>query len=77
MKTPSNEWSNIKGTKRTRLIAERKKLKLTQAQLAEKLNVSKATISHLENSRVNPGFELSIKYEELLNLSFEILFPDL
>jgi len=77
VKTPSSEWSNVKGAKRTRLITERKKLKLTQAQLADQVGVSTSAIGLLESSRMKPGFELSLRLQEFFNQPFEILFPDL
>ncbi|BAQ11353.1 hypothetical protein OXB_2882 [Bacillus sp. OxB-1] len=73
----SNEYKNIKGTKRVRLIAERKKAGLTQAQLAEKIGCSTATISHLELGRMNPGLNISLGLERLFQQPYEVLFPDL
>jgi putative transcriptional regulator len=76
-KAPSQEWSNIKGVKRDRLTLERKKRKLTQGELADLMGVSTATISHLENGRMQPSLELSLELPNFFNLSFETLFPDL
>lgn len=75
-KFPSQEWINIKSTKRDRLISERQKLGLTQKEFADLFNVSKATISHLENGRTEPNLDLSIAIPEKLSLPFETLFPD-
>ncbi|UQD53333.1 hypothetical protein C0971_15880 [Bacillus methanolicus] len=74
---PSKEWSNLKGLKRNRLILERKKRDLTQGQLAELIGVPTSTISHLENGRIKPNLDVALALQELFQLSFEILFPDL
>ncbi|MGM1022975.1 MAG: helix-turn-helix transcriptional regulator [Bacillota bacterium] len=76
-KFPSQEWSQVKGAKRHRLISERKKRKLTQAQLAMQMGVSTAYISSLENGRVAPGIELAINLQAFFDLPYEVLFPDL
>lgn len=77
VKTTSEELCNIKGVKRERLILERKKRKLTQGQLGELLGVKAALISHLENGRVKPSLEITLGLQEIFELPFEILFPDL
>lgn len=76
-KAPSQEWSNIKGVKRERLILERKKRKLKQAELAALIGVSTSTISHLENGRMKPSLDVTLALQELFNLPFEVLFPEL
>jgi putative transcriptional regulator len=76
VKAPSTEWSNVKSTKLERLIFERKKRKMSQADVAAKLRVSVAMISHIENGRMKPGADVSIKLEMLFGLPYEILFPD-
>ncbi|WP_342537299.1 helix-turn-helix transcriptional regulator [Sporosarcina sp. FSL K6-3508] len=73
----SMEYRNLKGSKRERLIAERKRAGLTQTQLAKKLGCSTATISHLELGRVKPGLDISLGLESYFKRPFEILFPDL
>ena len=73
----SSEYRNVKGSKRERLIAERKRAGLTQTQLAKKLGCSTATISHLELGRVKPGLDISLGLESYFQQPFEILFPDL
>lgn len=75
-KSPSQEWSNIKSVKRERLILERKKKGLTQAQLATLLGVSTGTISYLENGRMNPNVDIALGMQEIFKVPFEILFPD-
>lgn len=73
----SSEYRNLKGPRRERLIVERKKIGLTQAQLAEKIGCSTATISHLELGRMKPGLDVSLCLEILFEQPFEVLFPDL
>lgn len=76
-KYPSQEWQNIKSTNRQRLISERKRRGWKQSQLAEMLSVSTSMISHLENGRLNPGLDVSMRLQELFGLPLEVLFPDL
>ncbi|OES45841.1 helix-turn-helix transcriptional regulator [Domibacillus iocasae] len=75
-KTPSQEFSNVKSAKLDRLISERKKRKMKQSDVAAKLNVSIAMISHIENGRVKPSADISLGLEMLFDLPYEILFPD-
>lgn len=77
MKPSSLEYHSLKGAKRTRLIQERKKLGLTQKELAKKLGCSVSTIAHLESGRMKPGLEISMKLEQLFGQPYEIIFPDL
>ncbi|MEA0563314.1 helix-turn-helix transcriptional regulator [Lysinibacillus irui] len=74
---PCNEFRNLKGSKRERLIAERKAKGLTQTQLGKLVGCSASMISSLELGKVNPSVEISIQLEEILSIpSFE-LFSDL
>ena len=73
---PSQEFRNLKGVKLERLITERKKRKMRQADVAAALNVSTSTISHIESGRVKPSVDVSIGLEMLFNLPYETLFPD-
>ncbi|MFX8004454.1 helix-turn-helix domain-containing protein [Acinetobacter baumannii] len=57
-------------------MAERKKRKLSQSDIASMLGVSTATISHLENGRQKPSLELALGLQQLFNLPYETLFPD-
>ncbi|WP_083671655.1 helix-turn-helix transcriptional regulator [Viridibacillus sp. FSL H7-0596] len=75
--TPSEEFQNLKGAKRERLILERKKKGLTQKQLGEIVGCSTATISHLESGRMEPGVDLSMELEMFFGVSPFDLFPDL
>lgn len=53
---------------------ERARLNLTQAQLAETLEVSRQTIHAIEKNKFNPSVILAIKMAKLFNLSVEELF---
>ncbi|WP_313469888.1 helix-turn-helix transcriptional regulator [Lysinibacillus sp.] len=74
---PSNEFRNLKGSKRKRLIAERKSKGLTQAQLGEIVGCSASMISAIERGRAKPGLEVSMKLETALETSSLELFCDL
>ena len=53
---------------------ERARLDLTQADLAEKLGVSRQTIHAIEKNKFNPSVILAIKMAHLFKLSVEELF---
>ena len=74
---PSQEFQNIKGPKRERLIAERKSKGFTQGQLAEIVGCSTALISHLELGRVKPSIEVAMQLEKTFETPSFKLFPDL
>ncbi len=74
---PSEEFRNIRGPKRERLIAERKARGFSQSQLAKLIGCSTAMICHLENGRLNPNAEISMQLESVLETPFFELFPDL
>lgn len=52
----------------------RKELKMNQALLAEKLDVSRQTISSLENGRYNPSLILAFKIANLFEKKIEEVF---
>jgi len=52
----------------------RKKNDLSQSQLAEILEVSRQTISSLENGRYNPSILLAFKIARHFDLSIEEIF---
>lgn len=52
----------------------RKKLNLTQEDVAKKLNVTRQTINAIENNKYNPSLELAIKLSRLLDVAVEELF---
>lgn len=53
---------------------ERARLDLTQAELAERLQVSRQTIHAIEKNKFNPSVVLAIKMAKLFKLSVEELF---
>ncbi len=59
---------------RNRLEEIRKQTGLTQEELAEKLEVSRQTISSLESGRYNPSILLAFKIAKMFNLSIEEIF---
>lgn len=75
-KPPSKAWGDIKDVKRVKLVAERKKKRLTQGQLANEIGVSTSLISHLENGRVKPTVDIALKLQEFYCSTHEELFPD-
>lgn len=52
----------------------RKQLKLTQDELAQKLDVTRQTINAIENNKYNPTLELAIKMAKFLGVPVEQLF---
>ncbi|WP_312754072.1 helix-turn-helix transcriptional regulator [Rummeliibacillus suwonensis] len=74
---PSEEFKNLKGPKRERLILERKKRGFTQKQLGDLAGCSAQTIGRLESGRMNPNVDLSMQLEQILETTFFELFPDL
>lgn len=76
-KSSSKEFHAIKGSKRERLILERKSRGITQSELGKIIGCSKTTVSHLELGRMKPSLNLSLELEKHFGLPFEILFPDL
>ena len=56
-----------------RLKGVRKQLGLTQEQLGEELNVTKASISAWENGREAPGFRLLPRLRKVLGVSLDEL----
>lgn len=59
---------------KNRVKAFRKELNLTQAELSEKLGVSRQTINAIENGRYNPSTALSLKLGNILNKKVEEIF---
>ncbi|KLU64562.1 anaerobic benzoate catabolism transcriptional regulator [Desulfosporosinus acididurans] len=47
---------------------------ITQEELADRLEVSRQTISSLENGRYNPSIMLAFKIAHFFNLSIEEIF---
>ena len=57
-----------------RIKIEREKAKLTQAELAEKVGVTRKTVNTVENGIFTPSATLAIKLAEALGLRVEELF---
>ena len=53
---------------------ERARHNLTQADLAEKVRVSRQTIYAIENDKFNPSVTLAIKMARFFNVTVEYLF---
>jgi putative transcriptional regulator len=51
---------------KTKIKELRKKLKITQEELAEKVGVTRQTINSLEKGRYNPSLELAYKISKAL-----------
>ena len=45
----------------------------TQVQLAEKLNITKQTVSNWENDNIQPSIEMLIKLSKIFNVSSDYL----
>lgn len=52
----------------------RKKMHLTQEELAQKLNVSRQTIHSIESGKYQPSIILAFKFSKLFNVSIEEIF---
>ena len=59
---------------KNRLEEIRKKLGIKQEDLAIELEVSRQTISSLENGRYNPSIVLAFKIARYFNMSIEDIF---
>ena len=56
-----------------KLIELRKSKKLSQEELAEKINVSRQTISNWENGRFYPDIDALVKLSKYFNISIDDL----
>lgn len=59
-----------------KLIAQRKKMHLTQEQLAEKMHISRQAISRWENENLIPDGENLKKLSEILEISIDFLLSE-
>lgn len=57
-----------------RLAEIRKEKKIGQGYLVEKLNVSRQTISSIENGRCIPSLDLALDISHLLGIAVEEIF---
>ena len=58
----------------TKIKDYREKAGLKQSELAEKVNVRRETIVHLENGRYNPSLKLAMDLAGFFGVSVEALF---
>jgi len=58
----------------TAVLAARTEQRLTQAQLAEAVGVSRQTINSIETGRFEPSLELALKLARHFDLKVEQLF---
>ena len=63
-------WENMKN----RITELRSRYKLTQDDLAKKLNVSRQTIISLEKEKYNPSILLAYQISQIFSLSIEEVF---
>ena len=61
---------------KNRIETLRNQHQLTQQDLADLLEVSRQTISSLENGRYNPSLGLAFKISRVFNLPIERIFSD-
>lgn len=61
-------------TTRTKLIESRKKLSMTQEDLAAKVGISRAYFTNIENGKHTPSLEVAKKIAATLNMSIDDLF---
>ena len=55
----------------------RKKAKLTQKQIAKKINISQCYYSAIETGRLNPSLKVFSQLAAILNIDMNILKPQL
>ena len=55
------------------LMIERKKLKLNQTELAEKLGIKRSAINRYENGHAYPSIDILLKMSELFGVSVDYL----
>lgn len=61
---------------KNRIEALRNQHQLTQQDLADLLDVSRQTVSSLENGRYNPSLGLAFKISRVFDLPIERIFSD-
>lgn len=65
---------NLLKTARNRLKELRKKLDITQDDLAKRVKISRAYLSNLENGKYTPSLEVAYNIARELNTSIDELF---
>lgn len=71
-KASFTKWGG--GTVKNRLEQIRKERNIRQEELAERLAVSRQTISSLENGRYNPSILLAFKIARFFGMNIEDIF---
>jgi len=61
-------------TMRNSIAARRKKLRLSQAEIAELTKVTRQTINAIENDKYDPSLTLAFRLAEVLNTTVDTLF---
>lgn len=61
-------------TTRINLINARKKMGLTQDELAKKVKISRAYLTNIETGKHNPSLEVAKNISVILNMSIDELF---
>jgi len=59
---------------RNSIAVRRKKLKLSQAEIAELTKVTRQTINAIENDKYDPSLTLAFRLAEVLNTTVDTLF---
>jgi len=59
---------------KTKIRELRAKYNLTQAELAEKVNIRRETIAHLENGKYNPSLKLAYDISKVFETTIEDVF---
>lgn len=59
---------------KTKLKEYRNQFSLTQSELAEKVDVRRETIVHLENGKYNPSLKLAMDLAKVFEVTVEELF---
>jgi DNA-binding XRE family transcriptional regulator len=59
---------------RLKLIEVRKKKKLTQEQMAQKLNISRTTYTGYENGNFSPSLEKALEIKKILGYKNDDIF---
>jgi len=61
---------------RNKVAALRRERGITQEELADALEVSRQTISSIENGRYNPSLELAFRIARFFGLTIEEIFQE-
>jgi transcriptional regulator with XRE-family HTH domain len=56
-----------------RLITERKKLGLTQEQIAKQLGITRSAYTYYETNKTQPSLETAIKLADVMKVSLDYL----